>query len=166
MKKFILLFLVLFCLDTGGYGQITYTPFFRESTPTPTYTPTYVSGYSSRSNSSSSVSRILSVPSCVMILPNDDIVTDVNVVIDFVDGKPYSSSFVLDGILVICHDSYGDIPRYSIERTIDVDPSMSIKHPYYVVYTSNRGDKIIVFLPSLIREKVVFRRSTLLFRNN
>lgn len=136
MIKLITIFLSIFCLSTACYGQD-----YIEVTP----------------------SAMFCVKSCVIVLPNQEVITDINVVVDIIKGKPYSSGFISQKVLAVCHDSLTDIPCYSIRRTVDIDPSISVRYPYYVTYSCDNGADLIAFLPSLIRERIFYKGVTCLF---
>lgn len=153
MKKlFYVMMLLVICSANGIYAQgLTYTPFFRESTPRPQYQQSYPQPQYQRPRSSSSrqsKATVECVKNCVAILPDGEEpiavyvhvkrFSDSNRSIGFIE--PNSGKFFMFG------NASNGLERLVPTRA--VDPSMAADWPYFVVFNTTAGE-IICFLPNI-----------------
>ena len=164
-----ILFILIVSTSNSAYAQdITYTPFFRETTPIPQYEPSFPQPQyrqHSPSNPRQAKGSVECVKNCIAILPDgeDPIVVHVHVK-RFSDSnrslgfiEPDSGTFYMFG-----NASNG---LEQLVPTKAVDPSMAEDWPYFVVFKTNAGE-VICFLPNLYISKVAVYDFENMNRNN
>lgn len=156
MKKILLLGILLLSIKSYSQSPV-YTPFFRDNKSFTTYTLPDISLPSVNVRTSTSKYYFQGVRSSILLFVSTGNVTEVSV---HVDKQSYNVTGFMasDKTFWVLNLPTGSYPH--IRRTVDIDKSLSIDFPYYVVVTED----LYLFLPSLITEKIFISKVQPLFK--
>lgn len=159
---FLLALFICICMEINAQG-LTYTPFFRENTPTPKWQPSLPQQHPSYARQAKA--SVECVKNCIAILPDGE-----EPIVVYVHVKRFSDSIRTLGFLepdsgtffMFGNDSDG---LEKLVPTKAVDSSMAEEWPYFVVFNTNAGE-VICFLPNLYISKVAVYDFENMNRNN
>lgn len=168
MKNLFLLSLfICICMEINAQG-LTYTPFFRETTPIPQYQPSYPQPQYRQQHPSSArqaKASVECVKNCIAILPDGEEPIVVHVHVKRFSDSNRSFGFIEpdSGTFYMFGNASDGLEQ--LVPTKVVDPSMAEDWPYFVVFKTNAGE-VICFLPNLYISKVAVYDFENMNRNN